>query len=73
MTTSKFFNNEHFMLVVGFGTFKDNNVSEHDRKIKDTQSWILLEITKEETSKDFVHYIDGHVNVFGKSLPGVNY
>ena len=77
VTVSKFFNDKHIAFVVDLRTLEDNKVSGHGRKIIDTQSRILLEITKEATSKDLVCYIFvvayGHVYLSGKILQGAKY
>ena len=76
LSITDFFNNK-FALAVDLRTFNDNNFSGNGRKILNTQSGILLDITKEVTTTDLICYIyavsDGFVNIVNKSLQSVDY
>ena len=62
-----FFGNKKFALVIDLRSFNDNDVAGNGKKIINTQSGVLLEITKEAVSADGYCSIyvvsDGMVNI----------
>ena len=76
MEIDDFYSN-HFALVIDMRTFNDGNVVGSGKKLINGQSGILLEITKEATSKDVMCYTyvvsDGIVNIINKTLQGIEY
>ena len=71
------FYSKHFALVVDMRTFNDGNVFKSGKRLISTQSGILLEISKEATTKDIMCYAfvvsDGLVNIKNKTLQDIVY
>ena len=71
------FYSDHFALVIDMRTFNDGNVVGSGKKLINAQSGILLEITKEATTKDVICHTyvvsDGIVNFTNKALQGIDY
>ena len=76
MEIDDFYSN-HFALVVDMRTFNDGNVVKSGKRLINAQSGILLEITKEATTKDVTCYTfvvsDGLVNIKNKTLQSIEY
>ena len=71
------FYSKHFALVVDMRTFNDGTVVKSGKKLVSTQSGILLEITKEATTKDVMCYVfvvsDAAVEFKNKTLKEIVY
>ena len=76
MEIDNFYTN-NFALVIDMRTFNDGNVVGSGKKLINAQSGVLLEITKEATSKDVTCYTyvvsDGIVNFTNKTLQSIDY
>ena len=76
MEIDDFYSN-HFALVIDMRTFNDGNVVGSGKKLINAQSGILLEITKEATSKNVICHTyvvsDGIVNIVNKTLQSIEY
>ena len=71
------FYSKHFALVVDMRTFNDGTVVGSGKKLVSTQSGILLEITKEATTKDVMCYVfvvsDALVTFENKTMKDIEY
>ena len=71
------FYDKHFALVVDMRTFNDGTVVKSGKKLVSSQSGILLEITKEATTKDVICYVfvvsDAFVHFNHKTLQEIEY
>ena len=70
------FYSKHFALVVDMRTFNDGDVVKSGKKLINAQSGILLEITKEATTKDLLCHSfvvsDGMVHFTNKTLQSIS-
>ncbi|CAB3980763.1 Hypothetical predicted protein [Paramuricea clavata] len=76
-TLTGFFKDKKFALVIDFRTASDANTYGNGAKIQNTQSGILVEITKKATTADVVCYLfvlsDGVIKITNGQLAGIKY
>ena len=76
-TLTNFFKDKKFALVIGLRTVNDANTYGNDTKIQNTQSGILVEITKKAATANVVCYMfvlsDGVIRIANGQLAGVKY
>jgi hypothetical protein len=76
-TLTGFFKDKKFALVIDLRTVNDANTYGNGAKIQNTQSRILVEITKKATTADVVCYLfvlsDGVIKITNGQLAGIKY
>jgi hypothetical protein len=76
-TLTGFFKDKKFALVIDLRTASDANTYGNGAKIQNTQSGILVEITKKATTADVVCYLfvpsDGVIKITNGQLAGIKY
>ena len=76
-TLTGFFKDKKFALVIDLRTVSDANTYGNGAKIQNTQSGILVEITKKATTADAVCYLfvlsDGVIKITNGQLAGIKY
>jgi hypothetical protein len=76
-TLTGFFKDKKFALVIDLRTASDSNTYGNGAKIQNTQSGILVEITKKATTADVVCYLfvlsDGVIKITNGQLAGIKY
>jgi hypothetical protein len=76
-TLTGFFKDNKFALVIDLRTVSDANTYGNGAKIQNTQSGILVEITKKVTTADVVCYLfvlsDGVIKITNGQLAGIKY
>ena len=76
-TLTGFFKDKKFALVIDLRTASDANTYGNGAKIQNTQSGILVEITKKATTADAVCYLfvlsDGVIKITNGQLAGIKY
>ncbi|CAB3995951.1 Hypothetical predicted protein [Paramuricea clavata] len=76
-TLTGFFKDKKFALVIDLRTASDSNTYGNGAKIQNTQSGILVEITKKATTADVAWYLfvlsDGVIKITNGQLAGIKY